>query len=137
MLTSVCHNIPFLGNRTLSNDLLHLIKWKDVNDNMQELKLYEVLATVWIKVSDLIGLDMYTRRGIEQKYPTEPVLCVQLAIEEWIKNLSKYTAYSCTWNGIYNLLTDLDISAVAKRLKEALEAVFSSFAGNSACKGNY
>ena len=96
-----------------------------------------MLATVWIQVSDLIGLDMYTRMGIEQRHPTNHVLCVQLAIEEWIKNMSKYTAYSCTWNGIYTLLTDLKISAEAKRLKEALEAVFSSFAETSACKGMY
>ena len=131
-----------LGNRTLSTDFLHLIKWKDVNGDMQDLKLYEVLATVWINVSDLIGLDMYTRLGIEQRHPMNQIMCVQLVIEGWLKNMSKFTTYSCTWNGIYKLLYDLDLSTTAASLKEALEADVSSFTdstriGNKYVYGNH
>ena len=97
------------------------MKWRNPNGELKELQLYQVLATVWVQLSDLIGLDMYLIKYIEQKHQKDQLLCVREVVEEWLKNRKKLDKYPCTWIGIYELLNALNLSTEAQRLKAALE----------------
>ena len=105
---------------------------------MKELRLYDVLASVWRDLSDLLNLDGYTRKIIETKYPRDPKQCVRDVIEKWLNDEAKLSDhnYKCTWNGLCLLLEDLQLSSASKQLQEALRADISSFNNNTQTTGN-
>ena len=104
---------------------------------MKELRLYTVLANVWGDVSDLLNLDGYTRNNIETKYPGDSKKCIRDVVEKWSNDEIKMSAsnYKCTWNGLCQLLEDLQLSTPSKQLQQALKADISSFNNNTQMPG--
>ena len=72
----------YTGHRKITKDLLQLIKWKDRYGEKKELRLYDVLASVWRDLFDLLNLDDYTRKNIETKYSGDSKQCVRDVIEK-------------------------------------------------------
>ena len=102
---------------------------------MKELRLYDILASVWRDVSDLLDDD--TRKNIEITYYRDAKQCINEVIEKWSNDEIKLSAnYKCTWNGICHLLEDLQLSTASSQLKEALVADISSFNKNLQRQGN-
>jgi len=108
--------------------LLELIKWKNSRGQIEELRVYNVLSTVWKKVSALLKLDDYTITNIETIYRGNPEDCFRDVMKRWLDNDKKLSAdYKCTWNGLIKLAADVQHSRVSDQLKKALEAGSSSF----------
>ena len=135
-IAAVHQCIYTIGEKTITKDLLQLIKWKDKLGEMKELRLYDVLARIWKDVSDLLNLDGYTRKNTEMKYPEDSKQCIREVIEQWLNDETKSDCnYKCTWNGLSQLLQDLQLSRVTKQLQEALRADISSFNRNTQMPG--
>jgi len=115
--------------------MLQLVKWGNKFGETKTLRLYEVLATVWKKVSDLLKLDGNTITNVETKYNRDPEQCIRDVMRRWLNDENKSANYQCTWNGLCQLLEDVELSTVSTHLKEALAADASSFHGNTQLPG--
>ena len=101
------------------------------------LRLSDLLASVWEKVSDLLKLDINTTTNIATKYNRDPEQCLRDVIGRWMNDQEKLSAnYKCTWNGFCQLLKDLRLSTASLQLKEALAADISSFNNNIQRQGS-
>jgi len=108
--------------------LLQLIKWKDKFGETKTLRLYAVLTSIWKDVSDLLNLDNHTRNNIGRIHAGDPKECIRDVIGKWSADEKELSInYSCTWNGLCQLLKDLQHSAASTDLQEALAADTSSF----------
>ena len=104
---------------------------------MNTLRLYALLASVWVKVSDLMNLDVSTTTTIATKHNGDPEKCIRDVIGRWMNDQEKLSAnYKCTWNEICRLLEDLEHSTASSQLKEALAADISSFNKNIQRQGS-
>ena len=114
-----------IDDKKVTKNLLQLIRWKNKSGEMKELRLYEVLASVWCDVSDFLNLEGHTRKNIETKHRGDSKQCIRDVIEKW-SNDEKPT-YDYTWSGICKMLKNLELSGTSLLLKEALTADISSF----------
>ena len=125
----------YAGHHKVTNDLLQLIKWENKSGEMNTLRLYALLASVWEKVSDLMNLDVNTTT-IATKYNGDPEKCIRDVIGKWMNDQKLSANYKCTWNEICRLLEDLEHSTASSQLKEALAADISSFNANIQRQGS-
>ena len=110
---------------------LHSIKWVTENDEVEELRLYDILCNKWEDISDLIGIGVSTKKQIKSMNPGQPRQCIICIMETWIENEEALeSTYTCTWKGLCDILKDIKYSTYSKKLKMALYAEISSFRGN-------
>ncbi len=104
------------------------MRWKNRGELIQKLRLYEVLSTKWKDVSDLVGLTPAERYTIDEKYSGRPDDCTREVVRILLSN--NPSSYTTTWNGMVRLLEDVNLMEPSKKLKEALEADFSTLKYN-------
>ena len=74
----------------------------------------------WRKLGDLIGLLDSQQQALLVKHRDDIQLCCRDVFIHWMKNPPP--DYPVTWEGLYELLDDLEFSQLAKTLKEAIHA---------------
>lgn len=129
LYNSVCDEL-------ITSSHLQLIQWKDAAGNVQEFRLYNVLASCWKRMADGIGFDIHETELIEcdcDRYGAEE--CTRKVINRWVKDAYSYKIYP-TWNELCKLLNNIEHSNASEKLKEALEADQSTFQGNLSTSGS-
>ena len=76
-------------------------------------------------MGSLLGFKQAEMKEIERNYPRDCKECCREILTSWVEQGHGQDQYPFTWDGLYQLLKDIECSAFAKRLKEA-QAILQS-----------
>lgn len=108
----VIASVPTIKNLTL-------LKWKDKDGCTQKLKVLQEVCAKWELMGDLIGLSPGQLDAIKTDYDCRGVeVCCRQVFLEWLQH--EEGEYCATWQGLCELLEDMELSSIAKKLKEIL-----------------
>lgn len=97
---------------------LTLLKYTDEDGQSHILRLSDDKRFKWRDVGVLLDLTPSCLDGIFSHRLGDARQCCQDVLQEWIENGS--SDYPATWDGLLNLLEDLDLTSVASTLRSAL-----------------
>ena len=96
-------------------DNLTLLKWTDNGHQVCKLSLINEMSPDWKRASDLLGLTPSRTKRIEMNEHTIEDRCREV-IAEWIYQEDGAYKYSRSWEGLYQLLNDMELSTLANNL---------------------
>ena len=100
---------------------LALLKWKDEKGNVCRFKLMNLVSNVWWKTGILLGLNPAELQNIEQQ-SSKNEQRLALVLTQWIDNDGHPPQYPLSWDGVYELLCDLDKNSAAEELRRAMDS---------------
>ena len=100
----------------LSN--LTLLKWIDNNQRRQRCRVIPTTANKWRTIAPLVGISYGDIDSIWEEERANP-RCNQRVFGKWIEN-GGYGIYYVTWEGLCELLEDIENGQLALEVKEAL-----------------
>ena len=103
---------------------LTLLKWRDDNGHKQTLRLTQSVSPEWRKLGALIGLSGSQLQALSMKHRDDIQQCCQDVFIHWLENPPP--DYPVTWEGLYELLEDLEFTQLAKTLIEAIHQIHAS-----------
>ena len=95
------------------------MKWTDQHNNRQTLRLINEFSPQWETVGILLGLGVPKLNNL-QTSPADNIRSCRKVFEEWLTN-GGHPDYPMTWDGVCELLSDVQKAKVAKKLKEVLK----------------
>ena len=98
-------------------DKLTLLKWTDNEHQVCQLFLINEISPDWKKASDLLGLTPSHTRRIEMNNHTVEDRCREV-MAEWLNHEDGAYNYSRSWEGLCQLLNDMNLANLAKNLHE-------------------
>lgn len=101
-----------------SLEKLTLLKWKDEQGTTQRLRLIRELSHEWETIGTLLHIGTPKLKNLSKK----PEHNCREVFEEWITNHG-CDQYPLSWDGISELLYDVENEAAAKKLEEALKQI--------------
>ena len=96
-------------------DKLTLLKWTDNEHQACQLFLINEISPDWKRASDLLGLTPSHTRRIEMNNHTVQDRCREV-IAEWINHEDGAYNYSRSWEGLYQLLKDMELATLANKI---------------------
>lgn len=100
---------------------LNLIKYEDEEHKIHNFHLCTRTCPKWQLIGMTMKKSMKELEEIKNEYDGLNELCWLHLMENWILEDNKSSRYSCTWEGLYNLLKDSQIpKSTLKRLKKAV-----------------
>ena len=103
-----------------SIDELLILKYKDQGEK-KKVRIISKASHKWKVIASLICDDANRTTVFEQKYPNDPEESLrQTLIENFISKKPK--KYTQDWNGLIELLDDVDLETLAKSVKHALSS---------------
>ncbi len=97
---------------------LTLLKWKD-QDVVKTFRLLDEVSGKWQLFGTLLGLSTNKLLVWEKEHPKNITMCCNKVMEYWL--VGGCTDYPATWEGMYTLLEDAELSEIAKELKKAID----------------
>ncbi len=95
---------------------LILLKWMDAEGKKQKLRIIDEVSPKWREASSLLGLTPAHTQRIEMNYPRVEDRCHEV-FHVWLSNEEEDTSYPSTWEGLIELLEDMELSALAKEIQ--------------------
>ena len=95
-----------------------LYKWTDENGQPKSLRILDEISSRWTEAGDLLGLNPARLKGIEEYQLRDARSCCREILKDWIQDNQGY--YPVSWEGLMCLLEDMELTAVAKELENAL-----------------
>ena len=99
-----------------------MIKWTDSKMQMHEMHLINAMSPYWKRASDLLGLDIYRISRIESNNRSVEECCREVMLQ-WLSEADGAYNYPRTWDGLYELLKDMELPAIAKNLRGQSKAL--------------
>ena len=94
---------------------LTLIKWKDDQEQIQRFHLVETISNKWRDIGGLMELSL---DNISEKYRGDPKECCRAVLDRWLEKPPP--DYPTTWQGLLELLEDIELSGVVTKLRKIL-----------------
>ena len=114
---TLCIKILYADEVPNLDDLI-VLKYTERGE-IKKIRIINDARHKWRDIASLIGGDTNTIRTLELKYPNEPYECLRnVVIENFISK--KPQKYSQDWNGLIELLDDVDLENLVKKIKYAL-----------------
>ena len=99
-------------------DELLILKYKD-KGKKQKIRIISEASHKWKVIASLICDDANRTTVLEQKCPNDPEECLrQTLIESFINKKPKN--YTQDWNGLIELLDDVSLETLVKKVNDAL-----------------
>ena len=124
MVCSVITDLTYIDFQ-LNSCHLSLIKWTDIKGFKGKLRILDKVCSKWRDVGSLLGFKQAEMEEIERNYPRDCKECCRKILASWVEQGRGQDQYPFTWDGIHELLEDLECSSAARRLKEA-QAILQS-----------
>ena len=118
IVCSVLSDLTYIDFQPNSSHL-SLLKWTDSKGFKGELRILNKVCSKWKDVASLLGFKHEEMKEIERNNFSDCKECCREILTSWVEQGRGQDQYSFTWDGIYQLLEDLECSATARRLKEA------------------
>ena len=99
---------------------LTLLRWTDDKGKTHRLKLLNLISNEWRDAGLLLELNTAELENIEQK-TNDDERRFALVFTRWIDNDGQPPQYRLSWDGLCDLLYDLDRDSAAEELKQALK----------------
>ena len=104
---------PNLGNLTI-------IIWTNKDGKEEKFRLLQSICHKWTEIGDLLHVPHPLLE--EWKKIQNPVDRIQLVLSYWLSlNPDDAPPYSVSWEGLYQLLVDAQLSVLVPRLQVALK----------------
>ena len=99
---------------------LHVLKRCDKSGKtMKTVKIINSVSHRWRQITSLLSDDTNKAENLSQKFSNDPQKCLeQLFIDCFIKNKPAVDRYSQDWDGLIELLEDIDEAAIAEKVRE-------------------
>jgi len=104
--------------------LLTLLKWIDSKGQEQNLRIKNEISFKWRDVGDLLGVKSSRLEAIDSNRRGNVELCCRDVLQDWLQ--MEEPSYPVNWDGLIELLKDLQFNNMARKLKEALLCIRSS-----------
>ena len=98
----------------------------------KKLRIYSEIAHKWRPIASLLGLEPGQISAIEHDR-RETASCITAVLQRWLEHasqLSNAERYPKSWQGLINLLDDVELGEIAMKLKKALTSQTNSVRGN-------
>ena len=108
---------------------MDLIKWEDGNGVIRELRIYKKVAHKWKQIATQLGLEPGEIETISIDYHGKCYECITNVLRQWFENagnLPNASRYPKSWQGLVNLLEDVELGEIAEELKQALDSPWNS-----------
>lgn len=109
------HISPTTIELNLSN--LRLLKMTDRGGRHHEVRILEGVMNQWLEIGDLLEINDPTLSSFGEKTLRNPMECCRNVFQEWIKK-GGTEKYPCTWNGVVQLLQDIQCNSLAMDMKQ-------------------
>ena len=94
-----------------------MLRWRN-----KEIKIIDRVCHKWKTIATLLSNKVNTVAVLSQRHQNNPSLCVQQVFEDYfISNKPPFGRYSPDWNGIIELLEDIEEEALSEEVREWLE----------------
>jgi hypothetical protein len=97
--------------------------WLDKEGKQQHFRLRELICDKWILIGDLLHIP-YSLLEAWKNTLGNPMNCIRQVLTRWLES-SKLDdtspIYPVSWEGLYELLDDAELTNVVASLKEAIE----------------
>ena len=103
---------------------LTVLKWADSDDQRHILRLRNEMTSKWRDVGDLLEVESSRQEEIDIRHRGDMRMCCRDVFVEWLQ--METPCYPTSWEGVLDLLEDLELNKVANKLKEALEFIKKS-----------
>ena len=99
-----------------------MLKWYTKGGQQKRTRIIDSVCHKWKTIATLLSKDINTVEVLGQKYSNDPSQCVRQVFQEcFIANKPAYGRYSQDWNGIIELLNDIEEEALAEEVREWLQ----------------
>ena len=95
---------------------LTIIKKTDHRKQVHQLRLIEQMSPHWKKASDLLGLPPDHTNRIEKSHHAVEDCCREI-MAQWLAHADGMYNYTTTWEGMCQLLEDMELSTIAENLR--------------------
>jgi hypothetical protein len=103
----------------LSLETLTLLKWEDRHGHQRTFRLEDMVSAKWMKFGLRVGLTMDQLEFLEKRYKNAS-RCWLEVMRHWL-NDGGTQHYPATWEGLYTLMRDCDLSEIGLSFLKALE----------------
>ena len=112
----------------IEHRFVDLIKWEDENGVKRELRIYSKVSHKWRQIATQLGFELGEIESIEENHYRNysRVTAILVRWFENAKNLANASRYPKSWQGLINLLEDVELGEVAEELKRALASPWNS-----------
>ena len=114
MLYTINFATYFLAKPTSSN--LTVIRWKNEKGEIKKFRLKQSIIHKWKSIGDLVVPRQQLEVWAKKKEDEESCRAV---ISYWLDHPPRH--YPATWEGLYELLDDCELSQVIIELKQAVD----------------
>ena len=97
---------------------LTLIKWTDPQGKLHKLRIVQSICPQWRTIGNLLDISDSVLESILSQYRGNLEECCYAVLRRWLDNGSP--DYPLTWEGLLELLADIDCSQVSEELRDAL-----------------
>ena len=104
-------------------DLVLLKCYDKSGKTMQTLSVVEKACHKWRRIADLLTNDANKADRLNQKFNGDPYHCLKQLLTEYFVNRKSKPAnshYTQDWNGIIELLSDVDEEILAAKVRDML-----------------
>ena len=98
---------------------LVLLKWKDSGGEMMSFRLVDRVSGQWMKIGLRLGISMNLLESWEKQFGKDAERCWLKVMGCWIDE-GGTNEYPVDWDGLCNLLEDVECPDVAKEFKTAV-----------------
>ena len=102
---------PNLGNLTV-------IVWENKEGKQEYFRFQELICDKWILIGDLIHIPPALLNAWKETYGN-PLDRIRQVLTYWLDKGSR--TYTVSWEGVYKLLGDVELTDIVAPLKEAIE----------------
>ena len=103
---------------------MDLIKWEDENGVKRELRIYSKIAHKWRQIATRLGFELGEIESVEENHQRNDSR-ITAVLRRWFenaKNLANANRYPKSWQGLINLLEDVELGEVAEEVKRAISS---------------
>ena len=95
-----------------------LLKWKDPGGNTQRFQLLKHISNGWHRMGILLGMEIAELDNIQQKWNDNEKRCIEV-LNYWLDGSGR-DSYPVSWDGLCELLCDVEKATAAGKLESAL-----------------
>ena len=111
--------LSLFSEPSLSISSLTCSRWTDRNGTVRVIKIRDKIGHKWITAGDLLGLSSERLTAIDLQRRGDVGMCIRDVLVDWLHQ--NKGSYPTTWEGVVQLLEDMELSALAQQLKIALQ----------------
>ena len=102
-----------------SLNTLHLLKWRDEYGDQHVFRLAAQVCASWKSMGILLGMTSNDLEVLEREYHYKPRDIWSRVAERWLAG-GGGRSYPPTWEGLFYLLKDMELTKVAEDMEKAV-----------------